>query len=79
MLRRRASEAGEELYRQALTIAKEQEAKFWELRAAVALASFAATRVAARSLRHSRAGLRLVTEGFDTQDLEGRPKHCLKN
>jgi predicted ATPase len=38
LLRRRHSEAAEEFYRQALTIAKEQEAKLWELRAAVSLA-----------------------------------------
>ena len=38
MLRQGYSEAAEELYRKALSIAQEQEAKLWELRAAVSLA-----------------------------------------
>src|SRR5205807_619271 len=40
LLRQGHSEAGEELYRKALSIAVEQEAKLWELRAAVSLARF---------------------------------------
>src|SRR5215831_14698750 len=38
LLRQGHSEAAEELYRKALSIAAEQEAKFWELRAAISLA-----------------------------------------
>jgi predicted ATPase len=38
LLRQGHSEAAEELYRKALSIAEEQEAKLWELRAAVSLA-----------------------------------------
>jgi predicted ATPase len=38
MLRQGHSEAAEGLYRKALSIAKEQEAKLWELRAAASLA-----------------------------------------
>jgi class 3 adenylate cyclase/predicted ATPase len=70
LLRQGFSEAAEELYRQALAIAEEQEAKLWELRAAVSLA-----RLGRQQGRHSEAYdvLRPVcgwfTEGFDTQDL----------
>jgi hypothetical protein len=38
LLRQGHSEAAEELYRKALSIAEEQEAKLWELRAAASLA-----------------------------------------
>jgi predicted ATPase len=38
MLRQSDSKAAEQFYRQALTVAKDQEAKLWELRAAVSLA-----------------------------------------
>src|SRR4029077_12220305 len=38
LLRQGHTEAAEELYRKALGIAREQEAKLWELRAAVSLA-----------------------------------------
>jgi predicted ATPase len=38
LLRQGDSEAAEELYREALSIAKEQEAKLWELRATASLA-----------------------------------------
>jgi len=70
LLRRGLSEAAQELYRRALKIAEEQEAKLWELRAAVSLA-----RLGRQQGRHSEAFdvLRPVygwfTEGFDTQDL----------
>ena len=39
LLRQGHTEAAEELYRKALSIAAEQEAKLWELRAAASLAS----------------------------------------
>jgi class 3 adenylate cyclase/predicted ATPase len=71
MLRQGHSVAAEELYRQALTIANEQEAKLWELRAAVSLA-----RLAGNQDRRSEARELLArvyswfTEGFDTLDLK---------
>jgi predicted ATPase len=49
------AEAAEELYRKALGIAEEQEAKLWKLRAATSLAPVYGW----------------FTEGFDTPDLEG--------
>jgi class 3 adenylate cyclase/predicted ATPase len=71
MLRLGRSVAAEELYRQALAIANEQEAKLWELRAAVSLA-----RLASNQGRRSEASELLArvyswfTEGFDTLDLK---------
>jgi predicted ATPase len=65
------SAAAEELYRKALTIAKEQEAKFWELRAAVSLARLRGDqgyRTEARDLLAPVYGW--FTEGFDTPDLK---------
>jgi predicted ATPase len=70
MLRQGHYETAEELCRQALKIAKEQEAKLWELRAAVALARLGRDRG-----RRSEAYDLLApvygwfTEGFDTPDL----------
>ena len=61
----------EELYHTALGIAREQEAKLWELRAAVSLA-----RLARDQGRHVEARDLLApvynwfTEGFDTPDLK---------
>jgi predicted ATPase len=69
--RRGQSEAAEELYRQALGIAVEQEAKLWELRAAVSLA-----RLRHDQGREAEAHDLLApvygwfTEGFDTPDLK---------
>jgi predicted ATPase len=62
--------AAEELYRKALRIAREQEAKLWELRAAVSLA-----RLRRDQGRHAEARELLApvygwfTEGFATPDL----------
>ena len=70
LLRQGQSEAAEELYRTALSIAGEQEAKLWELRAAVSLA-----RLRRDQGRHAEARDLLApvyawfTEGFDTADL----------
>jgi predicted ATPase/class 3 adenylate cyclase len=72
MLRRGDHAAAEELFRQALTIAKEQEARLWELRAAVSLAHLDRDRGHqhdARDLLGPVYGW--FTEGFDTQDLKG--------
>jgi class 3 adenylate cyclase/predicted ATPase len=72
LLRQGYFDAAEELYRKALCIAREQEAKLWELRAAVSLAQLLHGQG-----RHSEARGLLApiygwfTEGFDTQDLKG--------
>ena len=71
LLRQGHSEAAEELYRKALSIAEEQEAKLWELRAAASLA-----RLRRDQGRHAEARDLLApvygwfTEGFDTADLK---------
>ncbi|HEX3523455.1 MAG TPA: tetratricopeptide repeat protein, partial [Stellaceae bacterium] len=65
------AEAAEELYYKALSIAREQEAKLWELRAAASLA-----RLRRDQGRHSEARDLLApvygwfSEGFDTADLK---------
>jgi predicted ATPase len=71
LLRQGNSEPAEQLYRKALSIAKEQEAKLWELRAAMSLA-----RLRREQNRPSEARDLLApvygwfTEGFDTPDLK---------
>jgi len=71
MLRQGHSEAAEELYRKALSIAEEQGAKLWELRAAASLA-----RLRRDQGRHAEARDLLApvygwfTEGFGTTDLK---------
>jgi class 3 adenylate cyclase/predicted ATPase len=71
LLRQGHSEAAEELYRKALRIAWEQEAKLWELRAAASLA-----RLRRDQGRHAEARDLLApvygwfTEGFGTPDLK---------
>jgi predicted ATPase len=71
MLRQGHSAAAEELYGKALSIAAEQEAKLWELRAAVSLA-----RLRRDQCRHAEARDLLAavygwfTEGFGTPDLK---------
>jgi predicted ATPase len=71
LLRQGYSEPAEELYHKALRIAREQEAKLWELRAAVSLA-----RLRRDQGRHGEARDLLApvygwfTEGFDTPDLK---------
>jgi predicted ATPase len=71
LLRQGYSEAAEELYRKALSIAVEQEAKMWELRAAVSLARLRrdqGRRAEARGLLAPVYGW--FTEGFGTPDLK---------
>ena len=71
LLRQGHPEAAEELYRKALSIAREQEAKLWELRAAVSLARLRrdqGRRAEARDLLAPVYGW--FTEGFDTPDLK---------
>jgi class 3 adenylate cyclase/predicted ATPase len=71
LLRQRHTEDAEELYRTALRIAREQEAKLWELRAAASLARLRrdqGRRAEALDLLSPIYGW--FTEGFDTQDLK---------
>jgi predicted ATPase len=71
LLRQRHCEAAEELYQKALGIAREQEAKLWELRAAASLARLRrdqGRRAEARDLLAPVYGW--FTEGFDTPDLK---------
>jgi predicted ATPase len=71
LLRQGHTEAAEELYCKALTIAEEQEAKLWELRAAASLARLRrdqGRRTEARDLLAPVYGW--FTEGFDTPDLK---------
>jgi class 3 adenylate cyclase/predicted ATPase len=71
LLRRGHIEAAEELYCKALSIAQEQEAKLWELRAAASLARLRrdqGRRAEARDLLAPVYGW--FTEGFDTPDLK---------
>jgi predicted ATPase len=71
LLRQGHSEAAEELYREALSIAAEQEAKLFELRAAASLARLhrdQGRHAAARDLLAPVYGW--FTEGFDTPDLK---------
>jgi predicted ATPase len=71
LLRRGHAEAAENRYREALRIAREEEATFWELRAAVSLARLCrdqSRRAEARDLLAPVYGW--FTEGFDTADLK---------
>jgi class 3 adenylate cyclase/predicted ATPase len=71
LLRQGHTEIAEELYRKALSIAEEQEAKLWELRAAVSLARLRrdqGCRTEARELLAPVYGW--FTEGFGTPDLK---------
>jgi predicted ATPase len=71
LLRQGHAEAAEELYRKALSIAREQEAKLWELRAAASLARLRrdqGRRAEACDLLAPVYGW--FTEGFDTPDLK---------
>jgi predicted ATPase len=70
-LREGQTQAAEELYRKALSIAEEQEAKLWELRAAASLARLRreqGRRAQARDLLAPVYGW--FTEGFSTPDLK---------
>src|ERR1700730_6375234 len=63
--------AAEELYRKALSIAEEQEAKLWELRAAVSLARLRHDQGRSAEARDLLAPVYgWFTEGFDTPDLK---------
>jgi predicted ATPase len=71
LLRQGHTEAAQELYRKALSIAVEQQAKMWELRAAASLARLwrdQGRRTEARDLLAPIYGW--FTEGFNTSDLK---------
>ena len=71
LLRQGHSEAAEELYRKALSIATEQEAKLWELRAAASLARLRHDQGRDKEARDILAPVYgWFTEGFDTPDLK---------
>jgi tetratricopeptide (TPR) repeat protein len=71
LLRRGHAEAAENSYREALRIAREQEAKLWELRAAASLARLCRDRGHRGQVRDLLAPLYgWFTEGFGTADLK---------
>jgi predicted ATPase len=71
LLRQGHPEAAEELYRKALGIAREQEAKLWELRAAASLARLWRDQGRRRAARDLLAPVYdWFTEGFATPDLK---------
>ncbi|MGC1891568.1 MAG: tetratricopeptide repeat protein, partial [Stellaceae bacterium] len=71
LLRQGQAEAAEELYRKALRIAREQEAKLWELRAAASLARLWRDQDCRAAARHLLAPVYgWFTEGFATPDLK---------
>jgi predicted ATPase len=71
LLRQGQPEAAEELYRKALSIAEEQGAKLWELRAATSLARLCGEQGRRGEARELLAPIyRWFTEGFDTADLK---------
>jgi predicted ATPase len=71
LLRQGQSEAAEELYRKALSIAQEQGAKLWELRAAVSLTRLRRDQGCLAEARDQLAPVYgWFTEGFDTPDLK---------
>jgi predicted ATPase len=70
-LRQGHFQAAEQLYRKALAIAEQQEAKLWELRAAVSLAQLRRDQGQAAAARDLLAPVYgWFTEGFDTPDLK---------
>jgi len=71
LLQQGDSGAAEELYRKALSIGREQEAKMWELRAAASLARLLRDHGRRAEARDLLAPIySWFTEGFDTPDLK---------
>ena len=71
LLRQGNPDAAEELYLKALSIAREQQAKFWELRAAMSLARLRRDRGHNAKARDLLAPVyEWFTEGFDSIDLK---------
>ncbi|MBV8336043.1 MAG: AAA family ATPase [Alphaproteobacteria bacterium] len=72
LVRQGHSGAAEELYRKALNIARVQEAKLWELRAAVSLAQLRHAQGRRAEVRDQLAPIySWFSEGFETPDLKG--------
>jgi predicted ATPase len=72
LLRQGHLEVSEELYRKALSIAAEQKAKLWELRAAASLARLRRDQGRCAEARELLAPVYgWFTEGFETRDLKG--------
>ena len=71
LLRQGRTEAAEDLYRKALSIAQDQEAKLWELRAAASLVRLRRDRGRPAEARDLLAPIYgWFTEGFGTPDLK---------
>ena len=71
LLRQGGSECADELYRKALSVAQEQQAKLWELRATTSLAGLRRDQGRHGEARDLLAPVYgLFTEGFDTPDLK---------
>jgi predicted ATPase len=71
LLRQRHTETAEELYRKALSVAREQNAKLWELRAATSLARLRREQGRRAEARELLAPVYdWFTEGFETADLK---------
>jgi predicted ATPase len=71
LLRQGNFDAADDLYRKARSIAEEQMARFWELRAATSLARLWADSGRSREARELLAPVyEWFTEGFDTPDLK---------
>ena len=71
LLRQGHAEAAEDLYCKALSIAREQEAKLWELRAAASLARLRRDQGRPDEARDLLAPIYgWFSEGFDTPDLK---------
>ena len=71
LLRQGHAQAAENLYRKALRIAQEQEAKLWELRAAASLARLWRDRGRRAEVLDLLTPIYTwFTEGFDTPDLK---------
>jgi predicted ATPase len=71
LLQQGHAEAAEDLYCKALDISREQEAKLWELRAAVSFAQLRRGQGRGGEARNLLAPIYgWFTEGFDTPDLQ---------
>ena len=71
LLRQGQANLADELYRKALAIAEKQQAKLWELRAALSLARLRRDQGQATAARDLLAPIYgWFTEGFDTADLK---------
>ena len=71
LLSMREDAAAEDSYRRALAVARQQQAKFWELRAALSLARLWRDQGKVQQARELLAPVYgWFTEGFDTRDLK---------